>query len=181
MCPRPRVSLHLFRKTIVPWVVSVISFHAPTGLRQTRSGVRLLHSVGSSVSQLSARQPSYFLSNSSVRVEREYPGVTHEVWLSGRIDIESAPDLGRLLLDRLGLPACRRLTVNSEQIVYIDVAGIATLIEVLKAARLLGKQFLLRGLRERPRYLFEVTRLLHLFGGEGESEAGMGPVPARTL
>ena len=132
------------------------------------------------MSQLSVRQPPYVLSDAGVRVVREYPGPTHELWLSGRIDIESAPDLGRLLLDRLGLPACRTLTVNSEQIVYIDVAGIATLIEVLKAAKLLEKQFLLKGLRERPRYLFEVTRLLHLFSGKDESAPGMEPVPIRT-
>lgn len=80
----------------------------------------------------------------------------------------------------LRLPACRTLSVNSEGVVYIDVAGIATLLEVLKAARLLGKQFVLKGLRERPRYLFEVTQLLHLFNGEGDSAAGMGPVSART-
>ena len=128
----------------------------------------------------SARQSPDFLPDADLRVEREYPGATHEVWLSGRIDIESAPDLGKLLLHRLRLPACRRLTVNSEDIVYIDVAGIATLLEVLKAARLLGKQFVLKGLRERPRYLFEVTRLLHLFNGEGDNAANMGPVSTGT-
>jgi anti-anti-sigma factor len=132
------------------------------------------------VSQFSSRQPPYFSPDARVRLERESPGPTHEVWLSGRIDIESAPDLGKLLLDRLGLPACRRLTVNSEDVVYIDVAGVATLLEVLKAAQLAGKQFVLKGLRERPRYLFEVTRLLHLFDGEDERPANMGPVPAGT-
>jgi hypothetical protein len=37
---------------------------------------------------------------------------------------------------------------------------------------LLGKQFVLKGLRERPRYLFEVTGLQHLFTGEGETGKG---------
>jgi len=115
-----------------------------------------------------------------LRVEREYPGAAHEVRFLGRIDIESAPDMRKLLLDRLRLPACRTLIVDAEGVVYIDVAGIATLLEVLKAARLLEKQFVLKGLRERPRYLFEITRLLHLFSGKGESAAGMGPVPAKT-
>jgi anti-anti-sigma factor len=132
------------------------------------------------MSQFSSRQFPHFSPDAGVRVEREYPGTTHEVWISGRIDIESAPDLGRLLLDRLGLPACQRLTVNSEAVVYIDVAGVATLIEVLKTARLLGKQFLLKGLRDRPRYVFEVTRLLHLFTGEGGSAGNIGPVAAIT-
>jgi anti-anti-sigma factor len=120
------------------------------------------------------------LPDAGVRMERENPGVFHEVWLSGRIDIESAPDLGQFLLHRLRLPACRTLTVNSEGIVYIDVAGLATLLELLKAARLLGKKLLLKGLRERPRYLFEVTRLLHLFDPDGERTANTGPVPSIT-
>src|ERR1700722_10691566 len=127
-----------------------------------------------------ARHSPDLLPDAGLRLEREHPGATHEVWLSGRIDIESAPDMGKVLQDRLRLPACRTLSVNSEGVVYIDVAGVATLLEVLKAARLLGKQFVLRGLRERPRYLFEVTRLLHLFGGEGESPANVDPVPAGT-
>jgi anti-anti-sigma factor len=140
----------------------------------------LLHLIGGDVSLFRTRHSPYSLPNAGLRLEREHPGATHEVWLSGRIDIESASDMGKLLQDKLQLPACRTLTVNSEGVVYIDVAGIATLLEVLKAARLLGKQFVLKGLRERPRYLFEVTRLLHLFDGEGESAANMGPVPART-
>ena len=127
-----------------------------------------------------ARQSPYFLPDADLRLESEHPGVMHEVWLSGRINIESAPDMRELLLQRLRLPACRTLTVNSEGVVYIDVAGIATLLEVLKSARLVGKQLVLKGLRERPRYLFEVTRLLHLFNGEGGAAAGTGPVPTGT-
>jgi anti-anti-sigma factor len=132
------------------------------------------------MSLFSAKESPYFLTGAGLRLEREYPGATHEMWLSGRIDIDSAPDLRRVLLHRLGLPACRTLTVNSEYIVYIDIAGIATLLEVLKAARLLGKQLVLKGLREKPRYLFEVTRLLHLFIVEDDSAAEMDPVAART-
>jgi anti-anti-sigma regulatory factor len=44
------------------------------------------------------------------------------------------------------------------------------LVETLKAARTQGKTFHLSGLRERPRYLLETTRLLHLFD-EGTAEA----------
>jgi anti-anti-sigma factor len=113
-------------------------------------------------------------------MERESPGAAHEVWLSGRIDIDSAPDLRKVLLDRLRLPVCRTLTLNCEHIVYLDIAGIATLLEILKAARMLRKQFVLKGLQEKPRYLFEVTRLLHLFESEGDSAADTEANPART-
>jgi anti-anti-sigma factor len=143
------------------------------------AGLRLL-SIGGGMSLFKARQSSYSLPDGVLQVEQERPGATHEVWLSGRIDIESAPDMGKLLLHRLRLPACQTLTVNCGRVVYIDAAGIATLLEVLKAARFLGKQFVLKGLRERPLYLFEVTRLLHLFTGEGNT-TGVGPLPTTTL
>jgi anti-anti-sigma factor len=132
------------------------------------------------VSLFSTRESPYFRPDADLRLEREHPGAMHELWLSGRIDIESAPELRTLLLQRLRLTACQILAVNAEDVVYIDGAGIATLLEVLKAARLLGKQLVLKGLQERPRYLFEVTGLQHLFNGEGGSAANMGPVPART-
>jgi len=124
------------------------------------------------VSLFSAKESAYFRRDADLRLEREQAGATHELWLSGRIDIESAPELQKLLLQRVRLTACRTLAVNAEDVVYIDAAGIATLLEVLKAARLLGKQFVLKGLQERPRYLFEVTGLQHLFTGEGETGKG---------
>jgi anti-sigma B factor antagonist len=136
--------------------------------------------IDGEMSLFHAKQSPQLLPGAGLRVEREEPGAAHEVWLSGRIDIDSAPDLRKVLLHRLRLPACRTLTVNSEQIAYIDSAGIATLLEVLKAARQLRKQFGLNGLRDRPRYLFEVTRLLHLFDGGGDSVTGTRPVTGRT-
>ena len=48
-------------------------------------------------------------------------------------------------------------------VIYIDTSGLAMLVEVLKFARTRGKGFSLSGLRDRPRYLLEATRLLHLF------------------
>src|SRR5258708_5902997 len=106
------------------------------GASANKTAFWLLHSVGGDVSLFRTRQSPYFMPDAGLRVEHEHPGSTHEVWLAGRIDIESAPDMGKLLLYRLRLAACRTLTVNSEHVVYIDVAGLATLLEVLKAARL---------------------------------------------
>jgi anti-anti-sigma factor len=88
------------------------------------------------------------------------------VSLSGRITIDSAPDLRVLLLERLEDPKCQSLTVDFYDVAYIDAAGVAILIEALKAARAQRKTFHLSGLRERPRYLMEFTGLLHLFAEE---------------
>jgi anti-sigma B factor antagonist len=90
-----------------------------------------------------------------------------QVSLSGRITIDSSPDLRILLMRRLESPLCRILTVDLFDVVYIDTSGLAILVELLKSARSRGKAFRLRRLGERPRYLLESTRLLHLFDHEG--------------
>jgi anti-sigma B factor antagonist len=83
--------------------------------------------------------------------------------VSGRITIVSAPDLHTLLLQRLATPNCQSLTLDLSEVVYVDTSAVAVLLEALKAAYKLKKTFGLSGLGERPRYLFEATRLLHLF------------------
>jgi anti-sigma B factor antagonist len=93
------------------------------------------------------------------------------VLLSGRITIDSSPGLRALLLLRLEAPSCLVVTVDFHDVAYVDTSGLATLVEILKAARNQGKAFHLIGLRERPRYLLETTRLLHLFDDVNHSSA----------
>jgi anti-sigma B factor antagonist len=83
--------------------------------------------------------------------------------VSGRITIDPAPDLRTLLLQHLSIPNCESLTLDFSNVVYVDTSALAILLEALKAACKLKKAFHLSGLRERPRYLFEATRLLRLF------------------
>jgi anti-sigma B factor antagonist len=96
-------------------------------------------------------------------------GTECQVRLSGRITIDTSPGLRAFLLRRLESPSCQALTVDFCEVAYIDTSGLAMLVETLKAARIQGKTFHLSGLRERPRYLLETTRLLHLFD-EGTAE-----------
>ena len=105
-----------------------------------------------------------------IRVVCEDLGTECQVRLSGRITIDTSPGLRVLLLQRLEPPSCQALTVDFCEVDYIDTSGLAMLVETLKAARTQGKTFHLSGLRERPRYLLETTRLLHLFD-EGTAEA----------
>jgi anti-anti-sigma factor len=93
----------------------------------------------------------------------EYHGSECQVSLSGRITIDSSPDLRLLLLGQVQSPSCQSLTVDFWEVAYIDTSGLAMLLEILKAARCRGKTLHLGRLRERPRYLLEATRLLHLF------------------
>jgi len=104
-----------------------------------------------------------FPPDADIRVAYEYRGDECHVSLSGRITIDSSPDLRMLLLQRLQAANCQSLTVDFFEVVYVDTSGLAVLVEILKAARTQGKTFQVSGLRERPRYLLEATRLLHLF------------------
>jgi anti-sigma B factor antagonist len=98
-----------------------------------------------------------------IRAVCETHGPECQVWLSGRITIDSSPSLRAMLLQRLESPGCQNLTVDFREVPYIDTSGLAVMVEILKAARTRGKTFQLSGLSERPRFLLEATRLLHLF------------------
>ena len=106
-------------------------------------------------------------SQNGVHVDSEEFGGESQIRLSGRITIDSSPGLRATLLRKLGSSECRILTVDFCAVDYIDTSGIAVLLELLKAARQLGKTFQISGLRERPRYLLESTRLLRLFHEAG--------------
>jgi anti-sigma B factor antagonist len=101
-----------------------------------------------------------------MRVECEQIGAECRVSLSGRITIDSSPDLRDDLLGRLETPNCSVLTLDLHDVSYIDTSGLAILVEILRAACTRGKAFRLTRLGERPRYLLETTRLLHLFENE---------------
>ena len=85
------------------------------------------------------------------------------VSLRGRFSIDSAPDLRDRLLAILNRGSLPVLTVDLAEVTYLDAAGLATLVELFKLAHHRKTRLRFRGLRDRPRYLLEVTGLLHLF------------------
>jgi anti-sigma B factor antagonist len=93
----------------------------------------------------------------------EQHGADCQVLLSGRLTIDSSPGLREILLQQLQDPSCQSMTADFYEVEYVDTSGLAILVEILKTARIQRKTFHLSRLRERPRYLLEATRLLHLF------------------
>jgi len=85
------------------------------------------------------------------------------VALSGRITIDSSPDIRILLLRRLERDGVQHLVVDLEHVVYVDTSGLAILLEVLRSAREEGKSFHLSQVRDQPRYLLKATHLLDFF------------------
>jgi anti-anti-sigma factor len=92
------------------------------------------------------------------------------VCLGGRVTVDSSPRLRKQLLALLSRRSPLTLIIDLSELSYIDCSGIATLIEALRIARQFRTNLQLRGVRDGPRHLLEVTGLLHLFDTNGEMD-----------
>src|SRR4051812_46200606 len=95
--------------------------------------------------------------------------------VAGHIDLSSSPTFRKVLLD--SLRTSNRLAVNLAAVKYVDSSGIASLLEVLKAARATKKPFVLFGLSAAVREVLQLTRLTGVFEireTEEEVTAGSG-------
>ena len=103
-------------------------------------------------------------STNSLEISVDQLGNDTIVRASGRIDVDSSPDLRDCLLAILSAePLPRAITVDLAGVPYIETSGIATLIEALRLARHHQTIFCLRGLGGPVLRLFEVTGVLALF------------------
>jgi anti-sigma B factor antagonist len=107
--------------------------------------------------------------NLTIAVDQEGNDAT--VRLSGRVDVDSSPDLRdrlRTLLSQGALP--QTIIVDLAGVSYIETSGIATLIEALRIARDHQTNFRLQGLSGAVLRLFEVTGVLALFEANNSGE-----------
>ena len=103
-------------------------------------------------------------SSGGISITVDHSGSDTLVRLSGRIDVDSSPDLRDRLLTILSeRPLPRAITVDLAGVPYIETSGIATLIEALRIARHHQTVFCLQGLSGAALRLFEVTGVLALF------------------
>jgi anti-sigma B factor antagonist len=65
-----------------------------------------------------------------------------------------------------------RLVVDLGDVPFMDSAGVAVLVEVLRAQREAGRELALRHLQERVRGMFEIARLDSLFPIESGENGG---------
>jgi anti-sigma B factor antagonist len=104
------------------------------------------------------------LASSSISITVDQCGSGVLVRLTGRINVDSSPDLrDRLLAILSDKPLPHAITVDLAGVSYIETSGIATLIEALKIARHRQMTFCLQGLAGSVLRLFEVTGVLALF------------------
>jgi anti-sigma B factor antagonist len=103
-----------------------------------------------------------------IRIESDEAGVV--MYLSGRLSIETSPELRVHLLAMLRRQSPpRTLSIDLGAVSYMDTAGMATLVEGLKIARIAGIAMHLQGLQGRLLHLFQATGIGSLFGVGGST------------
>ena len=91
--------------------------------------------------------------------------------LSGRLTIDSSPELRARLLAILHQEPPPTLIVDMKNITYIDSSGLVTLIEALKLARIHRTTLTVKGLQGRIIHVLRTIGLLDLFDTNGTTTA----------
>jgi anti-sigma B factor antagonist len=89
------------------------------------------------------------------------------VSIEGRVTVDNSPEMRDKLAVALK-PKPAEVTVDLSRVTYIDVSGLATLVEASRIAHLQGTRLVLTGLQGQTRYLFQVSHLDQLFDIAGE-------------
>src|SRR5215467_5444416 len=82
--------------------------------------------------------------------------------LKGEIDLHVSPSI-TASLNRMIEKKPKRLVVDLSDVTYIDSAGLAALIQAMQKVEGYGGKFLLAGLQETVRSIFEISRLDQVF------------------
>jgi anti-sigma B factor antagonist len=128
-------------------------------------GVQIVENPVITVTQISSP------ANNKLEISVDQVGTEAVVRLSGRVDVDSSPDLRdrlRALLSEKAMPQI--LLVDLASVSYIETSGIATLIEALRIARHHQTTFRLQGLSGAALRLFEVTGVLALFDASNSGQ-----------
>ncbi len=90
------------------------------------------------------------------------PGAPNILPLEGEIDLHVSPRVAaslRAMIDQKP----QRLVVDLSRASYIDSSGLAVLIEAMQNVEAYGGKFILAGLQENVRPIFEIARLDQVF------------------
>ena len=89
------------------------------------------------------------------------------VAIAGRTTVDTSPDLRSVLLGLLRRGTAPLVVIDSSALSYIDMSGIATLLEALKAARENSVKLRLTGMSGQVRSLAEIAQLDTIFNAWG--------------
>jgi anti-sigma B factor antagonist len=96
-----------------------------------------------------------------MKIATRYAGDAVIVDVSGDIDLQSSPDLRKVLL--ASIQQTPRVIVNLVNVRYLDSSGIASLVEGFSQAKSLQHRLILFGLSQLARNVLKMTHLLKLF------------------
>ena len=82
--------------------------------------------------------------------------------LKGEIDLHVSPTVTAALNEFIDKKP-ERLVVDLSEVSYIDSAGLAALIQAMQKVEAYGGKFMLSGLQETVRSIFEISRLDQVF------------------
>ena len=85
------------------------------------------------------------------------------VAVAGRITVESSPSLRSALLELLRRSTAPVMVIDLSAVSYLDMSGMATLLETLKAARERHVKLRLTGMSGQSRTLAEIAQLDVIF------------------
>lgn len=89
------------------------------------------------------------------------------VTVTGRVTVDSSPHLRSVLLQQLHREPGPAVVVDLSGVSYLDMSGLATLLEALKAARQRSKTIRVLGLTGQSRFLAEIAELDKIFQSVG--------------
>jgi anti-sigma B factor antagonist len=89
------------------------------------------------------------------------------VVITGRVSVDSSPNLRSALLELLRRTAAPVIVVDVSAVSYLDMSGIATLLEALKAASEGSVKLRLTGMSGQSRTLAEIAQLDTIFRAWG--------------
>ena len=92
------------------------------------------------------------------------PGGDHlTVAVAGRVTVDSSPELRSALLELLRRGADSVMIIDLSAVSYLDMSGLATLLEALKAARAHSAKLRVTGISGEARTLVEIAQLDTIF------------------
>jgi anti-sigma B factor antagonist len=90
------------------------------------------------------------------------PDASNVLPLDGEIDLHVSPRISASLGAMIEQKP-QRLVVDLSKVTYIDSSGLAVLIEGMQNVEAYGGKFILAGIRENVRPIFEIARLDQVF------------------
>ena len=105
------------------------------------------------------------MGESAVHVLPKSDRLTVEV--AGRISVDSSPDLRTALLELLCRSKAPVMAIDMSAVTYLDMSGLATLLEALRAARARSVKLQISGINGEARNLAEIAQLDTIFRAWG--------------